>query len=145
MLCVYIPNKFLAMKCIFYSKLGYIYKKMNITCNAGPTSLVLPRIFLLRFVLPLYLKVRRMVTVLLSPLTLWKENTKCLQYPLLWKYLQVQLLLSISTWYVLLDSFLVNFTIECCTSMTLSSWWNLFLYSTAAQSSMQTHCNQCTI
>ena len=87
MLCYYIPNIFLAMKYILYSKLGYIHKKMNefihITCNAGPASLILPRIFLVRFVLHLYLKVHRMVTVLLLLLTLWKENTKCLQYPLL--------------------------------------------------------------
>ncbi len=87
MLCYYIPNIFLAIKYILYSTLGYIHKKMkgfiHITCNAGPASLVLPRIFLVRFVLPLYLKVRQMFTVLLLQLTLWKENTKCLQYPLL--------------------------------------------------------------
>jgi hypothetical protein len=50
MLCVYIPNIFLAMKYILYSKLGFIHKKMNefihITCNAGPASLILSRIFL---------------------------------------------------------------------------------------------------
>ncbi len=87
MLCVHISNIFLAMKYILYSKLGYIHKKMNdfihITCNAGPASLVLPRIFLVCFVLPLYLQVCQMVTGLLSRFSLWEENTKCLQYPLL--------------------------------------------------------------
>jgi hypothetical protein len=84
MLCYYIPNIFRAIKYILYSKLDYIHKKgIHITCNAGPASLALPRIFLVRFVLPLYLKMRRMFTVLLLRLTLWKENTKCLQYPLL--------------------------------------------------------------
>ena len=87
MLCYYISIIFRAIKYILYSKLDYMQKAIkkiiHITCNAGPASLVLPRIFLVRFVLPLYLKVRRMLTVLLSRLTLWKENTKCLQYPLL--------------------------------------------------------------
>jgi len=70
MLCYYISIIFCAIKYILYSKLDYMQKGIkefiHITCNAGPASLVLPRIFLVRFVLPLYLKVRRMFTVLLS-------------------------------------------------------------------------------
>ena len=61
MVYVDIPNIFLVMKYILYSKLGYIHKKIkefiHITCNAGPASLVLPRFFLVHVVLPLYLKV----------------------------------------------------------------------------------------
>jgi len=62
-----------------------IEKFIHITCNAGPASLDLPRIFLVRFVLPLYLKVHRMLTVLLSRLTLLEGKYQMLAVPFVMK------------------------------------------------------------
>jgi len=66
MLYVDNPTIFLAVKYILSSKLGYIHKKqMNSFTSLAMQDLHLSffHTFFVRFVLPLYLKVCRMVTV----------------------------------------------------------------------------------
>jgi hypothetical protein len=69
-------------------------------CNEGNASLVRPLIFLVCSVFPLYLKVRHTAITSPSLFNSLNTNSRCLQYPFLWKYLHMHVDRFASAWYV---------------------------------------------